>query len=424
MFKYLTAPVEVLADENRWVTGIRCVQMELGEPDASGRRRPIKIPGSEFIIDCDLVVVAIGTKANPLLTGSAPELTVNEWGYLLTDEYGMTSLPGVFAGGDIVRGAATVILAMGDGKKSAKAIDAWLRGDWPPSRRAPTRHPRRRPRPPADHILRVTARTGRTRLAGGRPRRPPLRSGGPGAAYDRADDGSPRPARSPRLAAAGRARSIRSCSRPTRCCSCGRRTSARPTSPTSCSRSSSRPASAALLTVLLGLVLRDVRRAALIVTPVVIGLLVYGHAARVGRVLDIPVLLQRVGWVALVVVAAVAALRLSGPLLQRVGTALTRVAAILIVITLVLIVPFQLSGIPAGGAAADDSALATTTTAPKRDVYWFIFDRYGSDRALDLLYGIQNDLTPWLREQGFTVLDNAHPNYARTDPVDRRRRPR
>ena len=133
VFKYLTAPVEVLADENRWVTGIRCVQMELGEPDASGRRRPIKIPGSEFVIDCDLVVVAIGTRANPLLTGSAPELQVNEWGYLLTDEYGMTSLPGVFAGGDIVRGAATVILAMGDGKKSAQAIDAWLRGDWPPS---------------------------------------------------------------------------------------------------------------------------------------------------------------------------------------------------------------------------------------------------------------------------------------------------
>jgi glutamate synthase (NADPH/NADH) small chain len=92
----------------------------------------VKIPGSEFTIDCDLVVVAIGTRANPLLTGSAPELTVNEYGYLLADEHGMTSLPGVFAGGDIVRGAATVILAMGDGKRSAKAIDSWLRGVWPP----------------------------------------------------------------------------------------------------------------------------------------------------------------------------------------------------------------------------------------------------------------------------------------------------
>ncbi|HEY5434890.1 MAG TPA: NADPH-dependent glutamate synthase [Candidatus Limnocylindrales bacterium] len=132
VFDYLTAPIEVLADENRWVTGIRCVKMELGEPDRSGRRRPIRIEGSEFTIDCDLVVVAIGTKANPLLTGSAPELTVNEYGYLLADEYGMTSMPGVFAGGDIVRGAATVILAMGDGKRSAFAIDSWLNGVWPP----------------------------------------------------------------------------------------------------------------------------------------------------------------------------------------------------------------------------------------------------------------------------------------------------
>ncbi|HEX5827233.1 MAG TPA: NADPH-dependent glutamate synthase [Candidatus Limnocylindrales bacterium] len=132
VFKYLTAPTEVLGDENRWVTGLRCVEMELGEPDASGRRRPVKVEGSEFTIDCDLVVVAIGTRANPLLTGSAPELTVNEYGYLLADEHGMTSLPGVFAGGDIVRGAATVILAMGDGKRSAKAIDSWLRGVWPP----------------------------------------------------------------------------------------------------------------------------------------------------------------------------------------------------------------------------------------------------------------------------------------------------
>jgi glutamate synthase (NADPH/NADH) small chain len=131
-FEFLAAPVEVLADENRWVTGLKCVRMELGEPDASGRRRPKVIPGSEFVVECDLVVVAIGTKANPLLTGSAPELTVNEWGYLITDDYGMTSLPGVFAGGDIVRGAATVILAMGDGKRSAAAIDSWLNGAWPP----------------------------------------------------------------------------------------------------------------------------------------------------------------------------------------------------------------------------------------------------------------------------------------------------
>jgi glutamate synthase (NADPH/NADH) small chain len=111
--------------------------MELGEPDASGRRRPKPIPGSEFTIDCDLVVVAIGTKANPLLTGSAPELQVNEWGYMITDEHGMTSMPGVFAGGDIVRGAATVILAMGDGKRAAAAIDSYLRGVWPPVKDEP-----------------------------------------------------------------------------------------------------------------------------------------------------------------------------------------------------------------------------------------------------------------------------------------------
>ena len=132
-FEFLAAPVEVLGDEDRWVTGLRCVRMELGEPDASGRRRPRPIAGSEFEIPCDMVVVAIGTKSNPLLTASAPDLAMNEWGYVTTDEHGMTNLPGVFAGGDIVRGAATVILAMGDGKRSAAAIDAYLRGDWPPS---------------------------------------------------------------------------------------------------------------------------------------------------------------------------------------------------------------------------------------------------------------------------------------------------
>ena len=109
------------------MTGIRCQRMELGEPDASGRRRPVPIPGSEFEIACDMVVVAIGTRSNPLLTATAPELNVNQWGYIVTDEYGMTSMPGVFAGGDIVRGAATVILAMGDGKRSAASIDAYLR---------------------------------------------------------------------------------------------------------------------------------------------------------------------------------------------------------------------------------------------------------------------------------------------------------
>jgi glutamate synthase (NADPH/NADH) small chain len=127
-FELLTAPVEVLGDDEGWVRGLRCERMELGDPDETGRRRPRSIDGSELVIDCDLVVVAIGTRSNPLLTASEPELAVNEWGYLVVDEDGMTSLPGVFAGGDIVRGAATVILAMGDGKRAAAAIGSYLGG--------------------------------------------------------------------------------------------------------------------------------------------------------------------------------------------------------------------------------------------------------------------------------------------------------
>jgi len=115
------------------VTGLRCIRMELGEPDASGRHRPIPIEGSEFVIDCEMVVVAIGTRSNPLLTASEPDLALNQAGYIVTDDHGMSSLPGVFAGGDIVRGAATVILAMGDGKRAAASVDAWLRGELPPS---------------------------------------------------------------------------------------------------------------------------------------------------------------------------------------------------------------------------------------------------------------------------------------------------
>ncbi len=127
-FEFLVAPLEVLGDERNWVTGLRCRRMELGEPDESGRRRPVPIPGSEFVLPCDQVVVAIGTRSNPLLTSTAPDLKVNRWGYIEVDENGMTSMPGVFAGGDIVRGAATVILAMGDGKRAAHAIHAYLGG--------------------------------------------------------------------------------------------------------------------------------------------------------------------------------------------------------------------------------------------------------------------------------------------------------
>jgi glutamate synthase (NADPH/NADH) small chain len=132
IFDLQVAPLEVVGDDARWVTGLRCVRTALGEPDASGRRRAEPIEGSEFVIDCDMVVVAIGTRSNPILRKSAPELAVDERGYILTDEFGMTNLPGVFAGGDIVRGAATVILAMGDGKRAAGSIDAWLAGTWPP----------------------------------------------------------------------------------------------------------------------------------------------------------------------------------------------------------------------------------------------------------------------------------------------------
>ncbi len=125
-FTFLTNPLEILADSGGWVRAIRCQKMGLGEPDKSGRPRPVPIPGSEFDIECDVIIEAIGTRANPLLTATTPDLKVNDKGYIQIDAAGMTSKPGVFAGGDIVRGAATVILAMGDGKKAAAAIDRYL----------------------------------------------------------------------------------------------------------------------------------------------------------------------------------------------------------------------------------------------------------------------------------------------------------
>jgi len=102
-------------------------RMELGEPDASGRRRPVPIEGDEFELPADVAIVAIGTRANPLLTSTCPDLTLNKWGNIETDDNQMTNIPGLFAGGDIVRGGATVILAMGDGKRAAIAIDAYLK---------------------------------------------------------------------------------------------------------------------------------------------------------------------------------------------------------------------------------------------------------------------------------------------------------
>jgi glutamate synthase (NADPH/NADH) small chain len=126
-FLFLMAPLEILGGPDGWVRGVRLQRMELGEPDASGRRRPVPVTGSEFELPADIAVVAVGTKANPLLTATCPDLKLNKWGNIEIDEHHMTSIPGVFAGGDIVRGGATVILAMGDGKDTARQIDAYLR---------------------------------------------------------------------------------------------------------------------------------------------------------------------------------------------------------------------------------------------------------------------------------------------------------
>ena len=119
IFKVLTNPTQILGDDKGWVKGIECVQMELGEPDASGRRRPIAKEGSEHIIDVDTVIMSIGTSPNPLIRNTTPDLSTNKWGCIVADEKtGQTSKEGVFAGGDAVTGAATVILAMGAGKSS------------------------------------------------------------------------------------------------------------------------------------------------------------------------------------------------------------------------------------------------------------------------------------------------------------------
>jgi len=126
---FLVSPLEIFATDDGWVRSVRLQRMELGSPDASGRRRPVPIEGSEFELAADILIVAIGTRANPLLTATCPDLKLNKWGNIETDETHMTSIPGVFAGGDIVRGGATVILAMGDGKEAAAGIDAYFRGD-------------------------------------------------------------------------------------------------------------------------------------------------------------------------------------------------------------------------------------------------------------------------------------------------------
>jgi len=125
-FKTLCNPVEIVADENGRVCGMKCVRMELGEPDASGRRRPIEVPDSEFMLDVDTVIMSLGTSPNPLIRSTTPGLETNRKGCLIVNENEMTTRDGVFAGGDAVTGAATVILAMGAGKKAATAIHNYL----------------------------------------------------------------------------------------------------------------------------------------------------------------------------------------------------------------------------------------------------------------------------------------------------------
>ena len=127
IFDLLTNPVEILKDENGWVNGIKCIRMELGEPDASGRRRPVEVPGSEFVIDVDTVIMSLGTSPNPLISSTTKGLEVNGHKCIIASEdTGATSKEGVYAGGDAVTGAATVILAMGAGKAAAKGIDEYL----------------------------------------------------------------------------------------------------------------------------------------------------------------------------------------------------------------------------------------------------------------------------------------------------------
>ncbi|WP_371376446.1 NADPH-dependent glutamate synthase [Sporomusa aerivorans] len=130
IFDVLTNPVEILVDDKGWVTGLKCIRMELGEPDASGRRKPVEVPSSEFVMVVDTVIMSLGTSPNPLISSTTQGLEINKWQCIVADEEsGLTSRKRVYAGGDAVTGAATVILAMGAGKKAAKAIDEMLSGE-------------------------------------------------------------------------------------------------------------------------------------------------------------------------------------------------------------------------------------------------------------------------------------------------------
>ena len=171
---------------------------------------------------------------------------------------------------------------------------------------------------------------------------------------------------------------------------------------------------ATALTLLVGRVLGDRRRGALIVAPIVVGALMYGHVVNLAKPLHVPGIVQQAAWVVLVIVAIIAAIRLGAARLATVDTLLTRLAAILVAVTLALIVPYQVGTLLERSTVTADGPLQTGSTAPKRDVYYLIWDRYGSDRALELRTGFKNDLTPWLEDQGFTTLPDSHANYVRT----------
>jgi glutamate synthase (NADPH/NADH) small chain len=128
IFHLLTNPIRFLGDDKGKLIGVECMKMELGEPDSSGRRRPIPIEGSEFVVDIDTALVAIGQSPNPLIPQTFQQIETERWGNIKTDDDGRTNVSGVFAGGDIATGAATVILAMGAGKRAARAIDEYLKG--------------------------------------------------------------------------------------------------------------------------------------------------------------------------------------------------------------------------------------------------------------------------------------------------------
>jgi len=129
-FQFLTNPVRFIGDHNDNVTQMEVIKMKLGEPDESGRKRPVRIEGSEYVIDTDTIIIGIGTGANPILTKSIPELKLKKWGYIETNEKGQTNIEDIFAGGDIVTGSATVITAMGAGKKAAHSIDKYLQEEY------------------------------------------------------------------------------------------------------------------------------------------------------------------------------------------------------------------------------------------------------------------------------------------------------